>query len=164
MRIKKFISSAVIAIILAGGVASVIPAPQVHASSSAITSMGAALSKQAACSGLNQVDGGTAQDCSTLSGGSEGITRIASAIVEILSLIVGVLAVIMIIIAGFKFITAGGDSGRVSSAKSTLIYALVGLAIAALAQFLVNFTLSTASPEVCPTNSNILATDSGCQP
>lgn len=142
MSIKKFIYSTALTIILAGGVASVIPAPQVHASSAAITSMGATLSKQAACSGLNQVDGGTAQDCSTLSGGSEGITRIVSAIVEILSLVVGILAVIMIVIAGFKYITSGGDSGRVSSAKSTLIYALVGLAVAALAQFLVTFVLT----------------------
>ena len=48
----------------------------------------------------------------------------------------------MIIISGFKYVTAGGDSAKVGSAKNTLIYALVGLVIAALAQFIVHFVFS----------------------
>jgi hypothetical protein len=51
----------------------------------------------------------------------------------------------MIIVAGLKYIASAGDSNKVSSAKSTLIYALVGVLIAALAQLLVHFVLHQAS-------------------
>ena len=66
-------------------------------------------------------------------------------IINIISIIVGIIAVIMIIIGGFKYITSGGDSGKVSSAKNTIIYAVVGLIIVALAQFIVKFVLGSAS-------------------
>jgi hypothetical protein len=62
-------------------------------------------------------------------------------VVNILSAIVGVAAVIMIIIGGFRYITASGDSGSISSAKNTIIYALVGVVIATLAQVIVRFVL-----------------------
>ena len=64
-------------------------------------------------------------------------------IVSVLSIVIGIVAVIMFIISGFKYITSGGDSNGVSSAKNTLIYAIVGLIIVALAQFFVHFVLST---------------------
>jgi hypothetical protein len=51
----------------------------------------------------------------------------------------------MIIYGGFKYITSGGDSGNVSGAKNTLVYAIVGLIIVALAQFIVHYVLSTAA-------------------
>jgi hypothetical protein len=62
--------------------------------------------------------------------------------VNILSIIVGIVAVIMVIIGGFKYITSGGDSGSITSAKHTIIYAIVGLIIVALAQTIVRFVLS----------------------
>jgi hypothetical protein len=47
----------------------------------------------------------------------------------------------MIIIGGFKYITSGGDSNNVSSAKNTILYAIIGLIIVALAQTIVRFIL-----------------------
>jgi hypothetical protein len=47
----------------------------------------------------------------------------------------------MVIISGFKYVTSGGDPQKVSGAKSTLIYAIVGLIVVALAQILVHFVL-----------------------
>ena len=82
----------------------------------------------------------TGKDCS---GG--GVITAISAAVTILSIVIGAAAVIMILASGFKYITAGGDSAKVSSAKTTLIYALVGVAIAALAQALVHFVLYHAN-------------------
>jgi hypothetical protein len=70
-----------------------------------------------------------------------GVNNIISTVVNILSIVVGAVAIIQIIVAGFKYITSGGDSNKVGNAKNTLIYALVGLAIAALAQALVHFVL-----------------------
>lgn len=71
-----------------------------------------------------------------------GVNKAVQAAVNVLSLVVGVAAVIMIIISGFKYVTSGGDSNGISSAKNTLVYALVGLAIAATAQTLVHFVLN----------------------
>ena len=66
-------------------------------------------------------------------------------VVNILSMIVGIVAVVMIIIGGFKYVTSGGDSGSITSAKHTIIYAIVGLIIVALAQVIVRFVLSKAT-------------------
>lgn len=63
-------------------------------------------------------------------------------VVELLGYIAGVVAIIMIVIAGFKYITSNGDSGKVSSAKNTLLYAVIGVAVAALSQFFVHFVLA----------------------
>jgi len=67
-----------------------------------------------------------------------------SSIINVLSSLVGVAAIIMVIVGGFRYITSAGDSNRVSSAKSTILYALIGLVIAALAQVIVRFVLKKA--------------------
>jgi predicted permease len=91
------------------------------------------------CSGVGAATGGSG--CSSDSS-SPDLATIAKRIVNILSIIVGVVAVIMIIVGGFRYITSGGESGNVSGAKNTLIYAIVGLIIVALAQFIVHFVIS----------------------
>jgi hypothetical protein len=62
--------------------------------------------------------------------------------INIFSVIVGVIAVIMIIVGGLKYITSGGESSNVSGAKNTIIYAIIGLVVVALAQFIVRFVLN----------------------
>lgn len=62
-----------------------------------------------------------------------------------MSIILGAIAVIMIVIGGFKFVTSGGDTNAVASAKNTIIYALVGLVVVALAQVIVHYVLTLAS-------------------
>jgi hypothetical protein len=51
----------------------------------------------------------------------------------------------MIIWGGFKYITSGGDSNNVSGAKNTIIYAIIGLVIVALAQLIVHFVISQST-------------------
>ena len=87
------------------------------------------------CSGLGAAGG----NCGGNSGGA--LNHTLAFAINLLSLIAGVAAVIMIIISGLKFITAQGDAGNVATARSTLIYAIVGLVIVALAQFIVHFVL-----------------------
>jgi hypothetical protein len=58
-----------------------------------------------------------------------------------LSAIVGTVAVVMLIVGGFRYITSGGNSEAVGKAKNTIIYALIGLVIVALAQIIVQFVL-----------------------
>lgn len=77
--------------------------------------------------------------------GTQKIQDIVTLIVNIFSIIVGIVAVIMIVVGGFKYITSGGDSGNITSAKNTIVYAVIGLVIVALAQFIVKFILNKVS-------------------
>jgi len=70
------------------------------------------------------------------------INKIIALIINIFSLVVGVISVIMIIIGGLKYITSGGDSGNITGAKNTILYAIIGLVVVALAQFIVRFVLA----------------------
>lgn len=51
--------------------------------------------------------------------------------------IAGALAVLIIIIASLNLAKAGGNPEEISKAKKTIVYALVGLAIAVLAEAIV---------------------------
>lgn len=62
-------------------------------------------------------------------------------IIELLSIIVGVAAVIGIMLAGLKFITGGNNPQEIAAARSILIYAVVGLIVAASAQLIVRLFL-----------------------
>ncbi|MBR3180783.1 hypothetical protein IKF63_01760 [Candidatus Saccharibacteria bacterium] len=56
--------------------------------------------------------------------------------------IVGALAVIMLIVGGLKYALSAGDAKKVTDAKNTILYALIGLVIAILAYAIVNFVLN----------------------
>lgn len=104
------------------------------------------------CQGTNIATGTAdpANDSCTNQSADGSIAKIANNVVNIFSIIVGVIAVIMIIWGGFKYITSGGDSGNVSAAKNTLIYAVVGLIIVALSQFIVHVVLTTSNKVTTP--------------
>lgn len=76
---------------------------------------------------------------------SDKVNNLITQIINIVSVIVGIVAVLMIIYGGFKYITSGGDSGNITTAKNTILYAIIGLVIVALAQFIVRFVLSKAT-------------------
>jgi len=84
---------------------------------------------------------GASVNCDGTDVNDNTLSKTGNQIVNIFSIIVGIAAVIMIVYAGFRYVTSGGDSGRVTSAKNALIYALIGIAVAALAQILVKFVL-----------------------
>jgi hypothetical protein len=102
--------------------------------------------KKAACGGLGGTGGG-GTDCSV---NGPKLNDIIGAIVNILSIVVGLVAVIMIIVGGFKYITAAGDSSKAANAKSTIIYAIIGIVIVALAQFIVQFVVGRATGKTTP--------------
>lgn len=87
--------------------------------------------------------------CETSStGAEEGVNSLITQIINIFSVIVGIVAVLFIIYGGFRYITSGGDSGNITAAKNTILYAIIGLIIVALAQFVVRFILSKATGSV----------------
>jgi hypothetical protein len=101
--------------------------------------------KSDACAGLGSVD--ASQGCGT---GNAGVNSIISDVVNVISMIAGALAVIFIIISGIRYMTSGGDSGKVAGAKSALIYAIIGLAVAGLAQVIVHDVITTGSNALTP--------------
>lgn len=95
------------------------------------------------CSGVDTATGGT--DCATDTTDADSpLNKIIKTVIKIFSILVGAVSVIMIVLAGFKYITSGGDSGKVGSAKNTLVFAIIGLIIVALAQIIVRFVLTNA--------------------
>lgn len=91
----------------------------------------------------DQVLNGIGESGTDCSAGEKGVNHIFKAIVDILSLIVGVVSIISIIAGGFKYITSGGESAKVGNAKSTIMYAVVGLVVVVLAQVIVRFVITT---------------------
>ena len=67
-------------------------------------------------------------------------------IINVLLFIIGAISVIMLIIGGIRYTLSGGDSGAVTSAKNTILYAIIGLVVAFLAFAIVNFVLGTFTP------------------
>ncbi|MDO4752875.1 MAG: pilin [Candidatus Saccharibacteria bacterium] len=72
--------------------------------------------------------------------GDEGVFK---QITNIVLYIVGVVAVIMLIIGGIKYVVSGGDAKKVTDAKNTVLYAIIGLVIAFLAFAIVNFVITS---------------------
>ncbi len=73
------------------------------------------------------------------------VSTVVKAAIDIFSLVVGIAAIIMIIVSGLKFIISGGESSNINAARSTLLYAVIGLVVVALAQFIVRFVLAKAT-------------------
>jgi hypothetical protein len=95
------------------------------------------------CNGANlQAD--TTQGCDSANdaAANDKINHIITVVINAFSLIVGIAAVIMIIVGGLKYIISGGEAGNVTSAKNTILYAIIGLVVVALAQFVVKFVLN----------------------
>lgn len=96
------------------------------------------------CGGAQGLDITGGDDCGATQGASDDVNTLITNIVNIFSIVVGIIAVIMIIVGGFKYITSSGDSGNVTSAKNTIMYAIIGLVIVALAQIIVRFVLNAS--------------------
>ena len=122
--------TAVAAIVLSGAVALpvVVPASVAYAAPPDTTSV---------CEGVALTGGGC--DPSTTQ-----FDKVIKLVIQVISLIAGIAAVIMIVVGGLRYITSGGDSSKVASAKSSIIYAIVGLIIVALAQIIVRFVITNA--------------------
>ncbi|MGH7196932.1 MAG: hypothetical protein ACREGJ_04180 [Candidatus Saccharimonadales bacterium] len=73
--------------------------------------------------------------------GSRDLLGAVRQVSNILIFIVAAVSVVMIIIGGLRYAVSQGDQAAVSSAKNTIIYAVVGLIIAVAAFAVVNFVV-----------------------
>jgi len=97
------------------------------------------LEKKLGCGSNISLDTGT--DCG-VGGGTNRVENTIKRILNVISIIVGVVAVVMIIVGGFRYVVSGGDANATKSARDTVIYAVIGLIIVAIAQAIVQFVLS----------------------
>lgn len=63
-------------------------------------------------------------------------------IIDFALMAIVVVSVFMLILGGFKYTTSNGDSNKVTSAKNTIMYAIIGLVIAIFSYAIVNFVVS----------------------
>jgi hypothetical protein len=63
-------------------------------------------------------------------------------ITAIIAFAAGAAAVLIMLVAGIQYITSDGDSNQISSAKQTIIYALIGLIVIVLAVSIIEFVLN----------------------
>lgn len=94
--------------------------------------------KQDACGGAQLKDG--TGNCASVN--TNSLDNTVAQVLNILSVIIAVVAVVVIIINGLRFVTSGGDASKVSSAKNGILFAIVGLAVVAMAQFIVKFVIN----------------------
>ncbi len=66
------------------------------------------------------------------------ITNIVYSVIAV----VGIVSVIYVVIGSIKYISSSGDPEKTKTAKKTILYALIGMIISALAFAIVNFTIS----------------------
>ena len=76
-----------------------------------------------------------------------GTGGVFETITNVLLFIIGAISVIMLIIGGIRYVVSGGDSSAVTSAKNTILYAVVGIVVAILAYALVNFVITSFAAE-----------------
>lgn len=88
---------------------------------------------------------GQAAGTNTCAAQDTTVNNLVKTVINIFTWVVGVISVIMIIVGGFKYITSGGESGGVTSAKNTIMYAIIGLIVVALAQVIVRFVLNNTA-------------------
>jgi len=74
-------------------------------------------------------------------GSKNPLFNIIKNVINILLYAAGIIAVIMIIIGGISYTLSAGDQSKVTSAKNTILYAVVGLIVAALSFAIVNFVV-----------------------
>lgn len=80
-------------------------------------------------------------DTSICSGTSNELINVIAVVINIMIFVAGIIAVIMIIVGGIQYATSSGDSNSISRAKNTILYAIIGLAVAIMSFAIVSFVL-----------------------
>lgn len=70
--------------------------------------------------------------------GSDGIV---TKITRLIALAAGIASAFIMVYAGLTYVTSSGDSKKINTAKTTILYAAIGLVIALIAQSIVSFIM-----------------------
>lgn len=95
----------------------------------------------ASASALTLQEGAQAAQCDGCPANLFGENGVFRQVTNAILYIVGIVAVIMLIIGGIKYVVSGGDAKKVTDAKNTVLYAIIGLVICFFAFAIVNFVI-----------------------
>lgn len=87
---------------------------------------------------------GAGVDSEVCKGGGKlfGAGSVWNRILNTLTFVIGAVSVLMIVIGGLRYTLSNGDSTGINNAKNTIIYSVVGLIVAVMANAIVNFVLT----------------------
>lgn len=119
--IKKFLASVITVAVLALGVG----APAM------------ALNPFPTCGGTNN-----SSVCAASNDKLFGPNSIWTRILDTFTFVIGSISVLVIIIGGIRYVTSGGDQAGITSAKNTILYAVIGVVVALMAYSIVHFVVS----------------------
>jgi len=91
--------------------------------------------------GIDVIEYGTAGDRTGISLGTSDLRTVAVRVINIALSMLGIIAVVVILIGGFQWMTAGGDDGKVETARKWIFSGIIGLAIILSAWAIAKFAL-----------------------
>ena len=91
--------------------------------------------------GVNKIDDKTAPAGDAIAIGNADLRTTAVKIINIALSLLGIIAVVVILIGGFQWMTAGGDDGKVETARKWIFSGIIGLAIILSAWAIAKFAL-----------------------
>lgn len=100
-----------------------------------------ALAGFSGASALTLKEGAEAAKCDSCPSDLFGDQGVFRQITSTILYIVGIIAVIMLIWGGIRYVISGGDSKKVTDAKNTVLYAIIGLIISFLSYAIINFVI-----------------------
>lgn len=113
-----------------------------------LTGIGAALSLTAGkVMAMSVQDGAEAAHAEGMPAKLIGDGGVFTQITNVVLYAVGIISVIMLIYGGLRYVISGGDSKKVTDAKNTILYAIIGLIISILAFAIVNFVIVAVTGE-----------------
>jgi hypothetical protein len=89
-------------------------------------------------------DSDLCQDANADTNGSSVLGLLRS-VANLVSIVAGIAGVVMVLLGGFRYIRSSGDASKTSEAQNTLIYAVLGLVVAAAGQLIVVFVFNRAT-------------------
>lgn len=92
---------------------------------------------------LKMADGASAAKSDEQATSLFGEKGLFKTITNVALFLLGAVSVLMLIYGGIRYTTSGGDSGSITTAKNTILYAIVGIVVALLAYAIVSFVIST---------------------
>jgi glucose uptake protein GlcU len=97
---------------------------------------------QGSVSAMSLEEGAEAARCDSCPAELFGDTGVFRQVTNTILYFVGIIAVIMLIWGGIRYVVSGGDAKKVTDAKNTILYAIIGLVISFLAYAIVQFVIN----------------------
>ncbi len=113
-------------------------------------------------SALTLQEGAQAARCDGCPENLFGDTGVFRQVTNVILYIVGIVAVIMLIIGGIRYVVSGGDAKKVTDAKNTVLYAIIGLIICFLAFAIVNFVISALPSDSSEETAGLIVESTYC--